>query len=140
MLFLDVHQVYSVYPNEWKLLLNNTRRLHNPVTEQVRVGLNKWIDRNSVSLKMLTNSITYTSNDDINDLLIKRNPDINIASIRNNPFTVLKQNIKDVKIRNLQYKMLHNIYPTMMHLKRWKIKDSENCKRCNIKETLKHAT
>ncbi len=35
--------------------------------------------------------------------------------------------------------MLHNIYPTMAHLKRWKIKDSENCTNCDEKETFQHA-
>jgi len=140
MLFLDVHQVYSVYPNEWKLLLNNTRRTHNPITEQVRIGLNKWSDRNNVNLKMLITSLINSNNINVDELITKRNSDINIASIRNNPFVVLRRNIKDVKIRNLQFKMLHNIYPTLMHLKRWKIKDSENCTRCNVKETLKHVT
>jgi hypothetical protein len=52
---------------------------------------------------------------------------------------VLYQNIKDVKIRNLQYKMLHNVYPTRKHLFKWKLSDSPNCKKCNVIETLKHA-
>lgn len=36
--------------------------------------------------------------------------------------------------------MLHNIYPTMLHLKKWKIKETENCTNCGIPESLRHAT
>ncbi len=46
---------------------------------------------------------------------------------------------QDVKLRNVQYKILHNIYPTMKHLHTWKIKNSPNCTNCQIPETISHA-
>jgi len=52
---------------------------------------------------------------------------------------MLRISQKDLKLRNIQYKILHNIYPTMKHLFTWKIKDSPNCTLCNVPETLKHA-
>jgi len=51
----------------------------------------------------------------------------------------LKKTTKDVKLQNIQYKILHNIYPTMKHLHTWKIKESPNCSHCNVQEDLKHA-
>ena len=35
--------------------------------------------------------------------------------------------------------MLHNIYPTMKHLFKWKIKETDKCDHCGEIETLKHA-
>jgi len=138
-LVLDTYQIYSVYPQDWKRILNNTRRIHAPVTDQVNIGLNKWIDRDKVSLKVLTSLFTNKDNSvNINQVLEKKHQGLNVELIKSNPFTNIR-NIKDVKIRNLQYKMLHNIYPTMAHLKRWKIKENENCNHCNEKETFRHA-
>jgi hypothetical protein len=63
---------------------------------------------------------------------------INNSEIISNPFITLKS-VKDVKLRNVQYKILHNIYPTMKHLNRWKIKESDKCAYCDVTETLSHA-
>jgi len=138
-LFLDVHQIYSMYPDEWKSLIVNTRRLHEKVINQVNVGLNKWVERDKVKLKILTSLFTNTyENRTVNALLMQRHPELLENNIRMNPFLTLRV-VKDVKLRNLQFKMLHNIYPTMKHLKRWRIKESENCGSCGEIETFKHA-
>ncbi len=47
--------------------------------------------------------------------------------------------IKNVPLRGVQYKILHNAYPTMKHLFHWRIKASPNCTSCNIPETTIHA-
>ncbi len=137
-LYLDVHQIYNSFPLEWRVLIRNTRRTHMPVVDQVNVGLNKWVTRENISLKILTAMLSDSLGEiDMNTYLERKHPGIGDRFI-NNPFVTIRK-IKDVKIRNLQFKMLHNIYPTMAHLKKWKIKDSENCDRCQIKETLSHA-
>ena len=46
---------------------------------------------------------------------------------------------KNVPLRGVQYKILHNAYPTMKHLFHWRIKASPNCTQCNIPETTIHA-
>ena len=45
---------------------------------------------------------------------------------------------KEVKTQMLQWKILHNIYPTAIILKKMGIKNSESCPSCDEKETLIH--
>ena len=56
-----------------------------------------------------------------------------------NPFITCRRMTQDVKLRNVQYKILHNIYPTMKHLHTWRIKNSPDCATCLIPETISHA-
>jgi hypothetical protein len=57
----------------------------------------------------------------------------------NNPFITCFKMTKNVPLRGVQYKILHNAYPTMKHLFLWRIKASPNCTQCNIPETTIHA-
>jgi hypothetical protein len=57
----------------------------------------------------------------------------------NNPFITCFKMTKNVPLRGVQYKILHNAYPTMKHLFHWRIKASPNCAFCNIPETTIHA-
>ncbi len=57
-----------------------------------------------------------------------------------NPFNTLKTTTKEVKLKNVQFKILHNIYPTQKHLFKWKLSDSPYCHHCkNEVETINHA-
>ena len=62
-----------------------------------------------------------------------------IAQEDENPFITCFKMIKNVPLRGVQYKILHNAYPTMKHLFHWRIKASPNCTFCNIPETTIHA-
>jgi hypothetical protein len=55
-----------------------------------------------------------------------------------NPFKTVLETTQELQLRNVQYKILHNIYPTMYHLHKWKIKHSPKCP-CGETETIKHA-
>ncbi len=57
-----------------------------------------------------------------------------------NPYLTLRKSVKNVRLRSVQYKLLHNIYPTMKHLFTWKIKQTPNCGACGEIETIEHAT
>jgi hypothetical protein len=46
---------------------------------------------------------------------------------------------KNVQLKVVQFKILHNAYPTMSHLHKWKIKNTPNCHHCNEVETTEHA-
>ena len=56
-----------------------------------------------------------------------------------NPFKACFNMTGNVALRNVQYKILHNTYPTLKHLFLWRIKQSPNCTACNIPETTIHA-
>jgi exonuclease III len=138
-LFLDVFQLYSTIPKTWIKLLRKTNRLHPKVCGEIYVGLNKWKPTKQVQTKDLS-VITIKTLEDINEtLIVKKFPTIDRTQIVRNPFVKLHKTVKDVKLRNVQYKLLHNIYPTMKHLHKWKIKQSDKCRNCNVTETLAHA-
>jgi len=121
-------------------LASGTRRTHNPVKDQVYIGINKWVHRKNVLLsQLLTCFKKLPAGYDINTHLLYKHPSVQIANIIGNPFVTIKKMQKDVKIRNLQFKMLHNIYPTMLHLNKWKIKPTDVCTLCQIREDLRHA-
>jgi hypothetical protein len=134
-LFLDVHQIYHSLPIAWRKLLLRTTRSH-PVTDLVYAGTNKWIQPDRVTLRDVKRAIRGGESNKVNAYVTSKHPQINEPF--KNPFTTLHRDIKDVKLNNIQYKILHNIYPTLKHLKKWKLAVSENCTMCNEPETIKH--
>ena len=46
--------------------------------------------------------------------------------------------IKETKLQELQWKIVHNVYPTNTLLNRMGIKPSENCEFCGERETVEH--
>jgi len=81
------------------------------------------------------NNLIITNN--VSEYLAGRHP--GLVGTFKNPFECLSKTTKDVKLRNIQFKMLHNIYPTMKHLHKWGIKPTQNCAKCAVSETLEHA-
>jgi hypothetical protein len=140
VLFLDVFQIYNSVPREWITMLRRTGRSHNPICNQIYTDVNKWTDINKVTLKDLKKILsTEKEIKDINEYITLKHGLENGNVIIGNPFVKLFKDIKDVKIRNVQFKMLHNIYPTRKHLYNWKLSECPNCTKCNVIETLKHA-
>ena len=45
---------------------------------------------------------------------------------------------KESRLRLLHFKILHNIYPTNIHLKRMKIKATDLCEVCNTRDYVEH--
>ena len=64
--------------------------------------------------------------------LRKLNSDIN------EKFSCAANATKESKLRLLHFKLLHNIYPTNIMLKRMRIKNSENCDFCGEKDFIEH--
>ncbi len=141
-LFLEVFQLYNTFPSEWRTLIAKTNRVHVAITKEIPIKLNKWQEITKVSTKDITKYISSNINsENIRVYVNKRHKlDINLNNIESsNPFCNLRKTTSDAKLRNIQYKILHNIYPTMKHLHTWKIKETPNCTHCNIVETTKHA-
>jgi exonuclease III len=139
-LFLDVHQIRNSMPKEWLTMLRKTARTHNSTKGQLNIGINKWIDMKQVSLKSLKHILSSDSIvKDAKQFIIEKHSLSDESCMTGNPFTTLFKSVKDVKLRNVQYKILHNIYPTLLHLYKWKLAPSKNCIHCQVEETLKHA-
>lgn len=143
-LFLDLHQIFNTYPIEWRTLIGKTNRIHNKIKFEVPVDLNKWQVITNCKINDITSYLlTRYQRDELPTYLIKRHKidEADRQSFNNldNPFLELRKATKDVKLKNIQYKILHNIYPTMKHLYTWKIKETPNCSHCNVQEDLRHA-
>jgi len=139
-LFLEKYQIYNSFPIEWRKLLSQTNRIHANVIDEIPIGLNKWQHLSKISLKDISIRISMEKVlISPNDIITKRHKENLYTNEYSNPFTVTRMGQKDIRLRNIQFKILHNIYPTMKHLFTWKIKETPNCSLCLVPETLKHA-
>jgi len=141
-LFVGMFQIFNTYPLEWRNLITKTNRNHVNILNDIPVELNKWQEIENVNIKQISRYLfTKASTENITDYVIKRHkvPLVDQHSYLNRKNQFVEVNRKDMKLRNIQYKILHNIYPTMKHLHTWKIKDTPKCCLCGVEETLKHA-
>ena len=53
-------------------------------------------------------------------------------------FLIANKATKEIKLRVLHYKLIHNIYPTNIVLNRMKIKSSELCDSCGVADYIEH--
>ena len=99
---------------------------------------NKWTSLKLADLKQIKKRLIskILKPKTITDLNTKYNTN---AQEEDNPFITCFKMTKNVPLRGVQYKILHNAYPTMKHLFHWRIKASPNCTSCNIPETTVHA-
>ena len=49
------------------------------------------------------------------------------------------KSIKDIRLKNINFKFLYNIVPVKSNLFKWKLSDDDLCPECNIKEDILHA-
>ncbi len=100
--------------------------------------MNKWVKLKNIDLKQIKKRLIsqILKPKTITELNTKYNTNL---QENENPFIACHKMTKNVPLRNVQYKILHNAYPTMKHLFHWRIKNSPNCTTCNTPETTIHA-
>jgi len=142
-LWYEVMQIMASFPRSWKKLLERTRRNYAGKQVGIPIKENLWKQQDNVSLKeikeRICNKIENQQNGDNIKRYINTRHKLEIQTGKQNPFITLQKTTKEIKLRNVQYKILHNIYPTMNHLHKWKLKNTPNCSHCNEKETSIHA-
>jgi hypothetical protein len=133
----EIHQLFHSIP----LLIRNY--LKNKIidtkidySDWLPYKLNIWKRVETINCKDLRIRLTPQNVIAI-DLLTYKHKSINAAAIVRNPFTKIT-NLNTTKLQDIQYKILHNIYPTMQHLKRWAIVESDKCETCNEIDDLRH--
>jgi hypothetical protein len=143
---LERFQIWNSLPISWRRIINNSRRFNTYINndnedniKMVSIGLNRWRTSKGISTKQIYNRLMEdvcksTNNEELN---IKHN--LQLTDEDESPFVTCLKMSKNVKLRNIQYKILHNVYPTLKHLHKWRIKPSPNCSNCNVTETLTHA-
>ena len=58
--------------------------------------------------------------------------------INDKTWTIMFKSNKEIKLQEIQWKILHNVFPTNILLKRIGIKQSENCDFCNQRDFVEH--
>jgi len=140
---LEAFQLWNSFPIYWRSLAGRSRRWDTYVdpnfcANEICTDMNKWVNHKLVDLKQIKKRLMsqILKPKTIIELNTKYNTNIQED---NNPFITCFKMTKNVPLRGVQYKILHNAYPTMKHLFHWRIKASPNCTQCNIPETTIHA-
>jgi len=136
---LDIHQLYNSIPNEIrKHLQTKIKTLAGSNTSNMLpYKLNIWKNYESIKSRDLRLRLEKTPLYTHKELLVKKHPTIVANKLNNNPFITLRS-LTITKLQDIQYKMLHNVYPTMYHLTKWGIKSNDKCESCNVIDDLKH--
>jgi hypothetical protein len=136
----EIFQIWNSFPTHWRQIIKRSKKKYEEVEEvQILIACNKWRSMQQLTTKEIRQRLQQ------NTIIMKKVESLNNKfNIHNNedminPFITCRTMTQDVKLRNVQYKILHNIYPTMKHLYTWKIKNSPNCTACQIPETISHA-
>ena len=58
--------------------------------------------------------------------------------INDQSLTNIFKHLKEIKLQEIQWKILHNIFPTNILLNRMGLKRTENCDLCNEKDFVEH--
>ncbi len=138
-LALDVQLIFHSFPNEIRTLISRQVRNHILIKDEVEIELNKWSNIRFIDTKSIKNLLAQSNV--VPNAIQKVVDKHNIRSDEQylNPFLTLRKGIKNVRIRSIQFKLLHNIYPTMKHLFTWKIKQTPDCGACGAIESIEHA-
>jgi hypothetical protein len=140
---LEAFQLWNSFPIYWRSLAGRSRRWDTYVNpdhngNEICIDTNKWVNIKLIDLKQIKKRLIsqILKPKCIMDLNMKYNTNVQESE---NPFMTCFKMTKNVPLRNVQYKILHNAYPTMKHLFHWRIKATPNCAFCNIPETTIHA-
>jgi exonuclease III len=137
-LIMDCHMVLSKVPREWKLLLNKARKTHSNTTPLFSQSINKCKPSELITQKEIyTRLLGAPFIHSVKSYLETKH---NIQSEHiGKAFTNIIRTTRIKSLQNVQFKLLHNIYPTQRHLFKWNIKESPLCGHCGVEETLEHA-
>lgn len=139
--WFEVMQISNSFPQIWKTYWKSKTTLTGRESVMYPTNQNIWKTHTNITTKSIRDMLftqCYNSTDDILRH-IERKHNITIQNEEQNPFLYIKNITKEESLKNVQYKMLHNIYPTAVHLHKWKLSNSPNCSSCNSPETLIHA-
>jgi len=137
--FLNYYSLRQAIPYAWKKIIRQ-----NPLSRCSEPAPSISSEDRIEDLKYVTTNQIYYSVLDINtqDIL---GAEVYWKEIYNVNFSELKKYFylpysctRETKIQSLQFKILHNIYPTRLKLSHWKIKDSPQCIYCPHVDNITH--
>ncbi len=135
---LDCVLAYNKLPKSWRILLTKSNKTHIISQSNFSHMLNKSKTISNITQKEIYSRLSQDLGiSDINGYINTKHNLIETGL--NKAFLNVKKVTSVKSLQNVQYKILHNIYPTKLHLFKWKIKENDLCSSCNVTETLKHA-
>jgi len=137
--WLETAQMLKIFPKSWIMVMMKAKRSSYEMLNSLPTKMNIWKDVTKITTKDIRERIKEMGETNKPIEYIERRHHVDELTTHLNPFIELRQDTKEEKLRNVQYKILHNIYPTMYHLYKWKIKETANCSICNVTETTLHA-
>ncbi len=134
---LDIYQLYNSIPNAIRLHLKSNVKVKECTLYMLPYKLNIWKDYKSIKSKDLRIRLQQPPAMCYKKLLVRKHSSLKVENINYNPFSAINS-ITINKLQDVQYKLLHNIYPTMYHLRKWKIKSNDQCGSCGVVDDLRH--
>jgi hypothetical protein len=137
-IIFEIHQLYhSLPPILRKTLLTYNYCKKIDTKHMFPYKLNIWKHYDSIKSKDIRLRLSENKTCSATEILTKRH-DVNVLDgLLSNPFSSIRA-LATTKLQGIQYKLLHNIYPTMKHLKIWGIKNNDKCETCGVIDDLKH--
>ena len=126
---MHVNSIVSALPKKWKTLFKEKIELSNKMTTYelysncAKVSSKAYKEINSSTMPFQTAHIKWS----------RKNYDISYDDFCE-LFVNLYKCTNNAKLRSFQYRILHSAIITNIHLKKWKIKQSNLCTFCNLTE------
>lgn len=137
--WLESAQCLNIFPKEWRQLMLKAKKDAYEWPKLIPIKLNIWKTTSAPTTKELRERIEENNRIESPASYLEKRHHMEELTTTTNPFQDLLHMSKETKLRDVQYKILHNIYPTMYHLFKWKIKETSNCSSCGDTETTLHA-
>jgi exonuclease III len=136
------HQLFHSIPKFIVSYLKDCKREHEPNHDYVLpYKENLWSQSSKVTTKQIRQRLFDTQHKqhlNIHVYLRDKHKLLHTTYINTNPFLDINTVTKETKLQDVQFKILHNIYPTLRHLYKYKIKDNDKCPSCLVTDDLKH--
>ena len=144
---LDCMEMYNLIDDKRNLLieLNIIRKAFLPFSltlnqNQQNQALNTCNQNKAVykNSKTIYNTLIEIKTSHITNMSTQveffKKPEVSSEAVFRDKLIIIKEN----KLREFNYKLMFNILPCNLNLKRWKVTDSDICDVCNNVQTAKH--
>jgi len=140
LLWFEIMQISSSFPKSWKEAWKKRVNKKANISNMYPIKCNMWKLPENITTKEIRHRLTKQAFSDKLETLehIEKRHNVVIPQDVRNPFEEIQKITKEETLRNVQFKMLHNIYPTAKHLHKWGLVESPLCAHCNEPETLIH--
>ncbi len=137
-LFLEITQCYNTIPKVIREILLPLKQKMSSNINRLPYKLNIWKNNEQIKSSDIRKRLQKTVVFDHKSYLNRKHK-IENDLILSNPFVNARICLKETRLQDIQFKILHDIYPTLSNLRRWKIKSNDMCVICRQQDDLRHS-